>query len=83
MLGVFGNVSAFDANFKCGFEIGRFGTEALRKIGAFYKKNHEVIEDNRTFTLDFTHGGPTSRKYTRAKIIDMAFFIRGMRERTR
>jgi hypothetical protein len=80
MLGVFGNVPAFDVNFKCGFGMTRFGTEALRKIGIFYKKNHGVIEENRAPTLDFAHGGSTSRKYTRAKVIDMAFFIRGTRE---
>lgn len=78
MLGVFGNVPAFDTNFMRGFEVSMFGPKALRKIGAFYEVNRMVIEGNRTPTLNFVSGEPTSRKYTRAKVIDMAFFIEGM-----
>jgi len=78
MLGVFGNVPAFDTNFKKGFEVTTFGPKALRKIGTFYEENRMVIDRYRTPTLDFVSGEPTSRKYTRAKVIDMAFFIEGM-----
>lgn len=78
MLGVFGNVPAFDTNFKKGFQVATFGPKALRKISAFYEENHMVIDRYRTPTLDFASGEPTSRKYTRAKVIDMAFFIEGM-----
>lgn len=78
MLGVFGNVPAFDTNFKKGFRVSTFGPKALRKIGTFYEENHAVIEKFRTLTLDFLTGEPTSRKYTRAKVIDMAFFVEGM-----
>ncbi len=78
MLGVFGNVPAFDTNFKKGFEVSTFGHKALRKIGGFYEENRIVIDRYRTPTLDFVSGEPTSRKYTRAKVIDMAFFIEGM-----
>ena len=78
MLGVFGNVPAFDTNFKNGFQVSTFGPKALGKIGEFYKENHQVIEKYRAPTLDFVTGEPTPRKYTRAKVIDMAFFVEGM-----
>lgn len=54
------------------------GLEALRKISNFYKENQKVIDAYRIATLDFVSGEPTSRRYTRAKVIDMAFFIEGM-----
>jgi hypothetical protein len=78
MLGVFGNVPAFDTNFKKGFQVATFGPKALRKISTFYEENRTVIDGYRTPTLDFVTGQPTSRTYTRAKVIDMAFFIEGM-----
>ena len=78
MLGVFGSVPAFDQNFKKGFCVSTFGAKALRKIGAFYNQNAELIEKYRVPTLDFVTGEPTERLYTRAKVIDMVFFIEGM-----
>jgi hypothetical protein len=78
MLGVFGNVPAFDTNFKRGCRVATFGRKALRKIGAFYQNHAKEIDAHRVSTLDFTSGGPTQRIYTRAKVIDMAFFIEGM-----
>jgi hypothetical protein len=78
MLGVFGNVPAFDTNFTRGFKVSTFGVKALRKIGEFYEENRIVIDGHRVTTLEFESGEPTSRKYTRAKVIDMAFFIEGM-----
>jgi len=78
MLGVFGNVPAFDTNFKSGFGVSTFGAKALRKVGTFYQQNAQLIEEYRVPTLDFVTGEPTERLYTRAKVIDMAFFIEGM-----
>jgi hypothetical protein len=78
MLGVFGNVPAFDTNFKNGFQVSILGAKALRKIKAFYATNSLVVEKHRVATLDFVTGHPTQRLYTRAKVIDMAFFIEGM-----
>jgi hypothetical protein len=78
MLGVFGSVPAFDTYFKRGFHVATFGPKALRKVGAFYKDNASVIDRYRVPTLDFLNGGETHRRYTRAKVIDMAFFIEGM-----
>jgi len=78
MLGVFGNVPAFDTNFKKGFGVSTLGPKALRKVGAFYHDNRTAIDAYRVPTIDFVGGEPTNRNYTRAKVIDMAFFIEGM-----
>jgi hypothetical protein len=82
MLGVFGNVPAFDSRVVAGLRktpnlMGRFGVRALRAINRFYDEHHEVIERNRVHTLDFATGHPTPRRYTRAKVIDEIFFIEG------
>lgn len=77
MLGTFGCVPAFDTYFKKGSGAWAFGPKALRGIGAFYEANAEAIERNRVETLDFASGSPTGRRYTRAKVIDMVFFIAG------
>lgn len=78
MLGVFGSVPAFDTNFKRGLGVSAFGSKALRIVGDFYAGNADVIERYRVPTLEFLSGEPTNRMYTRAKVIDMAFFIEGM-----
>ena len=78
MLGVFGNVPAFDANFKRGFGVATFGLKALRKVGVFFQAHAEGINAYRVPTLDFMSGELTQRNYPRAKVIDMAFFIEGL-----
>lgn len=86
MLGVFGSVPAFDDNFRaaCPAEgmCATFGPRALRKIGEFYQANKDAIETKRQgfATFDFDSGNPTPRTYTRAKVIDMAFYIAGEKE---
>jgi hypothetical protein len=77
MLGTFGCVPAFDTYFKKGFGVSTFGRKALKKVGEFYNANAEVIERNRVQTLDFASGVATERRYTRAKVIDMIFFVAG------
>jgi len=81
MLGVFGNVPAFDSRVVAGLRktrlTGRFGLRALRDIGRFYDDHREVIERHRECTLDFATGQPTQRRYTRAKVIDEIFYIEG------
>lgn len=77
MLGMFGNVPAFDSAFKLGFGVSTFGRTALGKIQRFYIENQDVIEKHRVPTLDFVSGEPTDRLYTHAKVIDMIFFIEG------
>ena len=50
-----------------------------RSIGnwSFPCQSHYWIERNRVHTLDFDTGLPTERRYSRAKVIDMIFFVEG------
>lgn len=77
MLGVFGCVPAFDTYFKKGFGVSTFSQGSLRRVGEFYRANAHTIDALRQPTLDFTTGQPTTRLYTRAKVVDMIFFIEG------
>jgi hypothetical protein len=77
MLGVYGCIPAFDSQFKKGLGTGKLGKPALRKISDFYKTNAAIVEQYRVPTLDFNTGKETERRYTRAKVIDMIFFIEG------
>jgi hypothetical protein len=77
MLGVFGCVPAFDTYFRKGFGVGAFSKKSLRKVAGFYQDNAEAIEAYRVPTLDFATGEETTHKYTRAKVIDMIFFVEG------
>ncbi|MDR3502176.1 MAG: hypothetical protein P4L79_06285 [Legionella sp.] len=79
MLGVYGNVPAFDTYFKKGFMISSLNKTSLKKIYNFYLKNVDVIDNQLINTLDIVTGLPTTRKYPRAKIIDMIFFIEGLK----
>jgi hypothetical protein len=82
MLGTTGCVPAFDRFFRRGFGVATLCDAALRKIGGFYRDNTNSIEAHRKHTLDFDTELSTPRRYTRAKVIDMVFFIEGL-ERTR
>jgi hypothetical protein len=77
MLGVFGCVPAFDTYFKKGFGVSTFSKGSLRRVGEFYRANAAQIDGLRQPTLDFATGQPTTRLYTRAKVVDMIFFIEG------
>lgn len=77
MLGAFGCVPAFDANFVSGSGLRTFSRGSLLEVARFYGQNREVIERHRVATLDFDTGRPTGRLYSRAKVIDMIFFIEG------
>lgn len=77
MLGVFGCVPAFDTYFKKGFGVWTFGRKALDRVSRFYAENAEVIDQHRVPTIDFATGNPTERRYSRAKVIDMIFFVQG------
>jgi hypothetical protein len=76
MLGVFGNVPAFDTFFKRGFGSATFGPKAFRRLRSFYDAHRAQLDSVRIFTLDFG-GGETRLQYPVAKLIDMIFFIRG------
>jgi len=77
MLGVFGNTPAFDTNYKKGFGVSTFGPKSLMKIADYYRQNSQLIGKYQIPTLDYQTGKPTQRKYTRAKVIDMIYFIEG------
>lgn len=77
MLGVFGCVPAFDTYFKKGFGVSTFSKGSLGLVAEFYRENAAIIDGLREPTLDFATGEPTARLYTRAKVVDMIFFIEG------
>jgi hypothetical protein len=81
MLGVFGNVPAFDTWVRSGLAangmVQRFGLSALQAVGRFYQENVDVVERHRVPTLDFETSQPTDRRYTHAKVIDMIFYVEG------
>lgn len=87
MLGVFGNVPAFDEYFKFGCKTPKicatFGEKSLKQIGGFYRKNAAIIDKYRVPTLDFLSGQPTGRTYTQAKVIDMVLFMEGVNRAVR
>ncbi|MHA1972493.1 MAG: hypothetical protein ACTSW1_05860 [Candidatus Hodarchaeales archaeon] len=77
MLGVFGNVPAFDQYVKKSFKIYKFDKRSLRKIKVFYENNKKTIDEIKIPTIDFWNGNETSVLYPKAKIIDMYGFIEG------
>jgi hypothetical protein len=79
LLGTMGCVPAFDQNFNRGFRCSSFGPKALRRIAQFYRQHADVIDAHREYTIDFETGTPAARRYTRAKVIDMIFFVEGDR----
>ncbi|MGI8777875.1 MAG: hypothetical protein ACR2LJ_10985 [Acidimicrobiales bacterium] len=56
MLGVFGNVRAFDTQFKAGFGAATFSTGSLASVGEFYRKNSDAVDRHCVPTLDFDTG---------------------------
>ena len=79
MLGVFGCIPAFDSYFVRGSGLRTVNGKNLLQIKDFYLKNQDLIERERNtqFTLNFDTGSSTKHLYTRAKMIDMIFFIAG------
>lgn len=84
MLGVFGNVPAFDNYFKVGSSLGIFNKRTLKQIIIFYNTNNykDIIsgEAKKVKTFEYYDGIKSKRQYTKAKIIDMIFFIEGYRK---
>ena len=79
MLGVFGNVPAFDKFFRKGMNMYNFGPKSLRGLAKFYRKHQTMIDcyQKQLVTLNFATGQNTKRFYTKAKVIDMIGFIAG------
>jgi hypothetical protein len=88
MLGVFGSTPAFDRFFissfraifkdECGFAV--FNKKSLTCLSKFYSSNELVIDDMATSskTISFETGISTNLSYTRAKVIDMYGFTKGL-----
>ncbi|MDQ6948565.1 MAG: hypothetical protein M3256_20470 [Actinomycetota bacterium] len=81
MLGVFGCVPAFDTYFQKGFGVTTLNEKSLKQIAQWCLDNAENVDRHRVATLDFNGGRLTERVYTRAKVIDMIFFVEGMHKR--
>lgn len=82
MLGVFGNVPAFDNYFRSGSGLGRFNEHSLKQIKNFYNDKSEIISGKakEIDTLKYNSDSRLERKYTQAKIIDMIFFTKGLQK---
>ncbi|MFA5917478.1 MAG: hypothetical protein WC850_04590 [Candidatus Gracilibacteria bacterium] len=78
MLGIFGNIPAFDRFFKNGMKINSVNRKNLYKIKDFYLENKTNIDSLKIRTLDFNTGKNTNIFYTKAKIIDMYGFMIGL-----
>lgn len=79
MLGVFANVPAYDNYFRKAFNTYSFGKKSLKELRQFYLDNETIINNCDIKTIDFLTGKETSRKYTKAKIVDMIGFIEGIK----
>ena len=79
MLGVFGNVPAFDRYFCAGMKMHTFSAKNLGRLAVFYTEHKTVIDRHhrQLKTLDFDTGRNSARHFTRAKIIDMIGIIVG------
>ncbi len=77
VLGVFGCVPAFDTYFVKNSGLRNLNSKSLTKLQTFYEENSSTLERLRkkTHTLDFNSGEETHRLYTKAKMIDMIFFV--------
>ncbi len=81
MLGIFGNVPAFDDNFCKGFNLKKsLDKGQLSFIADFYQNNKTIIDKYQIYTMDFFSGKETNRRYTKSKLIDMIGFIEGIKK---
>lgn len=68
-------MAALGTFFRAGFHAATSGPKAFRRPGEFHREHADIIERNPILTLDFQTAEPTQRQYSRAKIIDMIYFI--------
>ncbi len=78
MLGVFGCIPAYDRYFRVAFGAATFGPKSLAGLEEYYRANADAIDAYRVPTIDFATGADSKRRYTRAKVIDMVFFTKGL-----
>lgn len=82
MLGVFGNIPAFDRYFRTGLGIHTLNRKSLRTIARFYQEHQGMLDQQEIFTLDYATSASeapryTHRRYPIAKMIDMIGFVQG------
>jgi len=77
MLGVYGNVPAFDTNFRRSFGGSTPNEKKLLEIREFYERHREVLDSIEIHTMDFAEGELTEILYPKIKLIDMYGFIDG------
>jgi hypothetical protein len=89
MLGIFGNIPAFDTYFvlslktmfpkECGFTV--VNEQSLNCIKKFYLANENDINNlsSNKYTIDILSEGTTTLNYTKAKIIDLYGFCDGVK----
>lgn len=80
MLGVFANVPAFDRYVKKVFDINVFNEKSLKKIACVYNKEKVIVDKlaNKQKVLVFPTLKNLKLTYTKAKIIDMYGFQKGI-----
>ena len=76
MLGIFGNVPAFDRYYRSGIDSFGLNKMSLKKIKTYFDQHKVAIKSLQIPTIDFA-GNPTMHRYTQAKVIDMIFFVAG------
>lgn len=76
MLGVYGNIPAFDQFFKKGLGVGSVNKESLNKIKNFYDKHKD--EFNQEIKVLNFDNEETELRYTKAKLVDMYGFQKGL-----
>ncbi|TSA87593.1 hypothetical protein FNU79_03705 [Deinococcus detaillensis] len=78
MLGVFGNIPAFDSYFITGFGVWSLNEKSLTEVGTFYSEHTDSFE-RKIPTVEFNPKSESSRFYTKAKLMDMIFFTEGLK----
>jgi hypothetical protein len=77
MLGIFGNIPAFDMYFIRFFGTRNINKRNLIRLYDYYMMHQQSIDKQAIYTIDFTTSRATHRKYPKAKIVDMIGFIGG------
>lgn len=79
MLGVYGNVPAFDTHSRQGMGVWTLNRASLKRVTEFYGCHRDVTDEYAASirTLDFLTGEDSGRHYTKAKIVDMVGFMAG------
>lgn len=82
MLGVYGNVPAFDEYFTAGLNVSTFGPNALGLVRDYYAENKSWLDSVEVRVLGFS-GDEPQLVYPKAKLIDMIFFMKGLEDSRR